>query len=367
MPNFDIVKKHIPKETFRTNSVIGTYDLQTNAVEEKFKGNIDIDDNWKIGLIVGKSGTGKTTIAKQLFSDIIIESFDYNADSVLDDMPKDKSVSDICKAFNSVGFSSPPSWLKPYSVLSNGEKMRCDLARAILSENKMFLFDEFTSVVDRNVAKIGSLAMQKSIRKSDKKFIAVTCHHDVEDWLMPDWVFNTDTMTFHNYGEQKKNKPEINFKIYETKHKSRYWGMFSKYHYLNHSFNKAARVFIGTCNDEIFGICAVLPFPHPIKKNFWKEHRTVVLPDYQGIGLGSKLSNEIGEILHKDKKGFISTSSNPAFINARKRSRNWVITRVGRTGRGSNTGKIQNKNKKGSTSVNRITVSFQYIPNEKAH
>jgi len=367
MPSFDIVKQHTPKETFRVNSVIGTYDLQSNCVKEHFKGNIDVEDKWQIGLIVGKSGTGKTTIAKQLFSDVIIENYDYNEDSVLDDMPKDKGVADICKAFNSVGFSSPPSWLKPYQVLSNGEKMRCDLARAILSDNEMFLFDEFTSVVDRNVAKIGSLAMQKAIRKSDKKFIAVTCHHDVEEWLMPDWVFNTDTMTFHNYGEQKKNKPKLKFEIYETKRKAEYWSMFSKYHYLNHSFNKAARVFIGTCNDDIFGICAVLPFPHPKKKNFWKEHRTVVLPDYQGIGLGSKLSNCVGEILKENGKGFISTSSNPAFIHSRKHSRHWVITRIGRTSRGSNTGKIQNKNKKGSTSANRITVSFQYIPNEKAH
>jgi len=85
-------------------------------------------------------------------------------------MPKNKSVEDITSAFNSVGFSSPPSWLKPYSVLSNGQKMRVDLARAILEDNQLFVFDEFTSVVDRNVAQIGSFAMQKAIRKTNKKF-----------------------------------------------------------------------------------------------------------------------------------------------------------------------------------------------------
>lgn len=79
---------------------------------------------------------------------------------------------DVCKTLNSVGFSSPPSWLKPYAVLSNGEKMRCDLARVILSEKELFVFDEFTSVVDRNVAEIGSLAMQKAIRQI---LISVTC------------------------------------------------------------------------------------------------------------------------------------------------------------------------------------------------
>lgn len=87
--------------------------------------------------------------------------------------------------------------------------MRCDLARAILSKEKLFVFDEFTSVVDRNVAKIGSFAMQKAIRKTDKQFIAVTCHYDVEDWLLPDWVFDTNTMTFRDCEGQKKKSTKM--------------------------------------------------------------------------------------------------------------------------------------------------------------
>lgn len=135
--------------------------------------------------------------------------------------------------------------------------------------------------------------------------------------------------------------------------------MFAKYHYLNHSHNNAARVFIGTIDDEIFGFCSVLPFPHPKLKNHWKEHRTVVFPDFQGIGLGHKLSNSVGFILKKARIGFISTTSNPAFIHSRVNDKNWIVTRKGRTSSGS--GKIQNKNKKGSTSSNRITVSFKFI------
>ena len=79
-------------------------------------------------------------------------------------MPKKCSLDDITKSFNAVGFSSPPSWLKSYNVLSNGEKMRVDLARALLENKELFVFDEFTSVVDRYIAKIGSLAVQKTIR-----------------------------------------------------------------------------------------------------------------------------------------------------------------------------------------------------------
>lgn len=359
MPSFDIIRESCPDKTFRVSSVMGTFDLQSENIKEHFKGVIDLPENWQIGLIVGNSGTGKTTIAKELFPNEYITTFDYKAKSILDDMPEHCSVQEITKTFNAVGFSSPPSWLKPYAVLSNGEKMRVDLANAILQDKELFVFDEFTSVVDRNVAKIGSFALQKAIRKTDKKFIAVGCHFDVNEWLMPDWVFNTNDMTFQSFEGQKKNPPKRNIKIYETKAKREFWGMFGKYHYLSHNHNMAARVFILTLNDEICGFCSVLPFPHPKKKGFYKGHRTVILPDYQGIGLGHLLSNNVAEILKKEGKGFISTSSAPAFIHSRKNDKKWRITRIGRTSSGS--GKIQNKYKKNSTSSNRITVSFEYI------
>lgn len=197
MPSFDIVKTSDPEKTFRVQSVCGAFDLTLDKVKEQFKGSIDIEGkDWNVGLIVGSSGSGKSTIAKEVFPDAYVMDHDYKAVSVIDDMPEDKSIKDVTKAFTSVGFASPPSWLKPYHVLSNGEKMRCDLAKAILEEKELIVFDEFTSVVNREVAKTGSLAIQKNVRRNDKKFIAVSCHDDVIDWLMPDWIYNTDEKRF---------------------------------------------------------------------------------------------------------------------------------------------------------------------------
>lgn len=237
--------------------------------------------------------------------------------------------------------------------------MRIDLARCILSENNIFAFDEFTSVVDRQVAKIGSFAIQKAIRRLDKQFIAITCHHDVEEWLLPDWIFNTDTMTFHINEGQKKNRPTLEFRIYETKDKSKYWKMFSKYHYLSHSHNNAARVFIATLDGEICAFCSTMIFSHPKLKNTWKEHRTVVFPDYQGIGLGSLISNNVAEILKSEGKSFISTTSSPALIASRIKDSKWKTTRFGRPQ--PHKGKSYNGGKKYEGSSNRITASFKYI------
>jgi ABC-type lipoprotein export system ATPase subunit/predicted acetyltransferase len=357
MPTFDIVKEVKPKKTFRVASVIGKFDLQSENIVEHFQGDIDLPKQWQIGLIVGKSGTGKSTIAKQLFKNAYITNYEYNAETVLDDMPKDCSIDDITSAFNSVGFSSPPSWLKPYSVLSNGQKMRVDLARAILEPQEFFVFDEFTSVVDRNVAQIGSFAMQKAIRKTNKQFIAVTCHFDVSDWLLPDWIFNTDTMTFQNFEGQKKNRPEIKFEIYQTADKS-IWKMFAKHHYLSHSHNNAANVFIATVNDEIAGFISILHFPHPKAKNIKKVHRLVILPDYQGAGFGIKFLNEIGNIYKKEKWKFTIVTSAPSLINALKKCNKWRCNRYGRN-------KAHDKDLKDritgmkTGSENRITAAFE--------
>jgi ABC-type lipoprotein export system ATPase subunit len=352
MPTFDIIKESKPSKTFRVASVIGKFDLQSENIVEHFKGDIELPKQWQIGLIVGKSGTGKTTIAKQLFENSYVTSYQYTKETVLDDMPKECSVEQITAAFNSVGFSSPPSWLKPYSVLSNGQKMRVDLARAILEEQKFFVFDEFTSVVDRNVAQIGSFAMQKAIRKTDKKFIAVTCHFDVQDWLLPDWVFNTDTMTFQSFEGQKKNRPDIKFEIFNYGDKS-IWKMFAKHHYLSHTHNNAANVFIATVNDEIAGFISVLHFPHPKVKNMKKVHRLVILPDYQGAGIGLRLLNEIGKVYKHEKQRFNIMTSAPSLIFALKKSKQWDCVRYGRVSEAKN-GALE-----GTTSKNRITASFE--------
>ena len=103
MPTFDILRESKPEKTFRVASVMGKFDLQTEHIKEHFQGSINLNNDWKIGLIVGGSGTGKTTIAKELFSNSYITKFNYKAETILDDMPENKSVNDITKVFNSVG------------------------------------------------------------------------------------------------------------------------------------------------------------------------------------------------------------------------------------------------------------------------
>lgn len=217
---FDISKEFkISNDSFRVAAIKGTFDFRADKIFERFNGSIEISQDWQIGIIYGGSGTGKTTIARELFGEEYVESFEYGAGSVIDDMPEHVTVANITRMFVSVGFGSTPSWLKPYSVLSNGEKMRVDLARSLLSDRELTVFDEFTSVVDRHIAKIGSLCVQNAIRKTKKKFIAVSCHDDILEWLEPDWAFCTDSMSMIDV-KKKEQSSDWRFSSVIEKHGS---------------------------------------------------------------------------------------------------------------------------------------------------
>ena len=190
--SFDFTKKSPIDETFRVQKIRSAFDYQNKESEEHFKGAIELPEKWQIGAIVGASGTGKTSIANKLFEKEMKQKYEYTHASVVDDMPSDCPVEEITKMFYAVGFGSVPSWLKPFSVLSNGEKMRVELANRLL-RNELSIFDEYTSVVDRNVAKTMCIATKKTMQKMpNKKLVVVSCHYDILEWLQPDWVFDTN-------------------------------------------------------------------------------------------------------------------------------------------------------------------------------
>ena len=72
---------------------------------------------------------------------------DWPPDRAVIDGFGQRPIKDITHLLTAVGFSSPPSWIKPYRVLSNGEQFRCDLARALAGENDKcrMMNDELTA------------------------------------------------------------------------------------------------------------------------------------------------------------------------------------------------------------------------------
>jgi len=341
--------------TFRTEKVAGMFDVPVaDKLRKEWNVQIPIEGkDWSVGLIVGASGAGKTTIAKRAFGEeAYFTGNEWRAKCLLDDFREDLDIKTITGALSHVGLASPPAWLLPYSALSNGQRFRADLARAMLETEGLLCFDEFTSVVDRTVAKVGAFACQKYVRKMGRQFVAVTCHYDVAEWLEPDWVYDVSSSTF-TWGRLRR--PPIDITIERCHHSA--WELFKGHHYLSADINKSARVYVAFVKGEPAALCAVLPFPHPKLKGASKEHRTVVLPDYQGIGLGNLLSEHVGDLLLAEGKKFISTTSHPAMIGHRMRSERWVLTR-----KPSRVNKPSKKAMKHTAaSLGRLTASFRYI------
>jgi ABC-type ATPase involved in cell division/GNAT superfamily N-acetyltransferase len=307
--------------------------------------------DWSVGLIVGPSGCGKSTLARELFGSALISDFNWPDDqSVVDAFPAHLGIKEITALLSSVGFSSPPHWLRPFRVLSNGEQFRVTLARALAESRSLMVIDEFTSVVDRTVAQVGSAAVAKTIRRRQQKLIAVTCHYDVIDWLQPDWIYEPATDAFQ--WRSLRRRPAIPLTIRRVHRQA--WRLFQRYHYLATNIHPSARCFIALWDERPVAFTAALPFPHAQRPG-WREHRTVCLPDFQGVGIGNALSDYVGGLFRSTGKPYRSTTSNPAMIQHRAGSPLWTMVRKPSRVAGPHTGFKHLK-----SSCSRITASFEY-------
>lgn len=359
MKNIELKNKIINDEY--TNYVYDTFDIQ-NRNETHTSIPIDLDEiyqfKWNIGVILGGSGSGKTTILKEL-GDIkeiefskekpLISNFSYLT-------PKEASL-----VLTSMGLSSVPSWLRPYNILSNGEKYRAMLAYLVSAakDGDIILIDEYTSVVDRNVAKAMSFALQKYIRRTNKKIVLASCHYDILEWLMPDWTYSLQKGGVLERGDWlRQGRPKIELQISRTEYKA--WDIFKKHHYLTQEVNKTCKFFLFEWNNNPVAISAVLPSPGLGRSNAVSFSRTVVLPDYQGMGIGKKICDFMGSILKNNGYRIFGRTINPALGIYRNNSELWKPT--GTNGKGANLGKeTREMGKYAANRLDRISYSHEYI------
>jgi len=326
--------------------------------------------SWDIGLIVGPSGSGKTTVARHLWPTHLGTTYEWDlARSVLDSFPDGMPVRKIVEILNSVGFSSPPAWVRPYHVLSTGEQFRVTVARALAEAlhrpegaepgtRKLVVLDEFTSVVDRTVAQIGSCAIGQAVRAYNERvqFVAVTCHYDVEDWLQPDWVYTPVTNEFT--WRSVRPRPQIELEVFRVHHSA--WQLFKHHHYLSTELNHAAFCFVAMWRGIPVAFDAWLPQPHGQIHNLRREHRVVALPDYQGVGIGNALSRHIASMWKSLGFRAMSTAAHPGLVRSRARSSLWRMHRPpGRTAGG---GMMSRDKQFGSKiAIDRLSAGFEYI------
>jgi ABC-type lipoprotein export system ATPase subunit/predicted acetyltransferase len=338
-----------------TKYVYDAFDIQNKEeteVEVSFNLSEAKDFDWNIGVIYGSSGSGKTTILK-IIGELSKSNFDYEKPLISNFdwlEPKDATL-----LLTSMGLSSVPTWLRPFRLLSNGEQYRAELAYKVgkAKDNEVILVDEYTSVVDRDVAKAMSFALQKYIRKTNKRIILASCHYDIMEWLMPDWTCSPQKGGALERGEWlRQGRPKIELQV--SRVESNTWNIFKKHHYLTEDVNKSCKFFLFEWNNKPIGIVAVINQPRKGCPNGFAISRIVVLPDFQGMGLGTKICEFTSSLfVNQGGKVYIKTV-NPALGLYHNKSEKWRGT--------LKNGKIGNTNDDNAKSrLSRISYCHEYI------
>jgi ABC-type lipoprotein export system ATPase subunit/GNAT superfamily N-acetyltransferase len=317
-----------------------------------------------IVLIVGTSGSGKSTILRNI-GELKRPDIDDEA-WVISNFSTAERGEELLLA---CGLRSIPAWFRPVSTLSNGERHRFEMAQCL--DQGINKIDEFTSVVDRDTAKSLALSMRKFYdRQTEKSALYIaSCHRDIVEWLDPDYVYDTDLCVLENRRSPFRlgSRPELVLTIKGTSPEM--WRGFSKYHYLDTTMSRSVHCYVGLLGDKPIAFHAAIHSTNRDIHSYWRGHRTVVLPEFQGMGIGTKFSDAIADMYVSRGMRYFSKTAHPSFGEHREKSPLWRPTSMNKKSRvGSYLNKDgtarEMKGYGGTTTVRdayRVCYSHEYI------
>lgn len=339
-------------DSFRVAKVLGAVDkpnLRDVETTLEFDEPPGVGEDWSIGLIVGPSGSGKSTIARLCYG--LGEPFAWSEDRAVLDNFGPRPFDELAAALAAVGFATQTHWLRPYRTLSAGERFRCDLCKTLLdAPGPVAVVDEYTSVVDRTIAKNASIALRKAFDRNafNKKFVAASCHRDVQEWLEPDWTLDAQTGVLTR---GRLRRPAINVDVIDAP--KSLWKDFAPFHYLTGGLNRSAYCFAALIDGEPIAFAAIMQSEG--RRGHKRVHRLVVKPEYQGLGVGGGLLDALGS-LERDRGNVLEiVTGSICLIRRLDRSPLWRFVRAyphGRTQR--------HKGKEAKGSFGRAIVSFEF-------
>lgn len=378
LEHYDIEVSSPVYDSFRASKVRSMFNV---SGEQGSSHRVKVDlplggKEWSIGAVIGPSGSGKTTLGRELFGGgRLHKGFSWDPSKpIIDGISPGGDFTKVTGALSAVGLGSVPSWLRPYGVLSMGEKFRAEMARIVIEKPQEIVIDEFTSVVDRQIAQVGAAAFSKAWRRTGGKAVTLACHYDIIDWLQPDWVLDTEHWDFS--WRCLRRRPDIPLDIYETS-SSKAWQFFKPHHYLALPNPIAATYYIAESGGAPVAHLAVST---TVGLKSARYTRLVVMPEWQGAGVGMKFLEYVaqrwlsGENRYSKKMTGIIHTSHPGLLFALNRSKRWVAVSQQMGGgdkkksrdsinSARNNGRF--KRKKGTTSGYgghlRATAGFRYV------
>jgi len=354
--------------------------------------------NFRIGMILGPSGSGKSSLARERFGAPFQAAWDENAAA----LAHFQSLEEAEPALEAAALDLKTSML-PAGLLSGGERERATLARGLAEwasgRQKTLIIEEFTSLVDRPIAHKIAKGVAAFVESHPEKggLVFLSCHTDVvgKDLLAPDWVFDAGEGRFMvlasdacrreaAHPPQKKRKCSSKDALQadsqdsgrcDTALQARIvpsvlkrpasakpsvftirralpceWRHFRDHHYKDHRLMMSAIAFVGVLEGRLvaFSACIYtgltldwllarddLVRANKLKKELripasfgprqvLREHRTVVVPDSQGLGLGSLIADAVAHVCTEMGYVFQSTTAHPTYGGYRDRSKLWA-------------------------------------------
>lgn len=135
------------------------------------------------------------------------------------------------------------------------------------------------------------------------------------------------------------------------------WPIFRPYHYMSGNLHRGSKCFGAVIGETCVGFCAVLHFAHPTNCH-WRVHRLVVLPDWQGLGIGLLLLDALGGIYRALGRELRMPAMHPSLIRSLDHSPRWALTK--RPGTFTSRNRTRNRSKVGIMG-GRPTAVFRYV------
>lgn len=309
--------------SYRAERVKSLFNVESGA-NFSIEAQLDIESApWQIGVIVGPSGSGKTSMGRALWEGVQPYAPEWPGDApIIDAINPEGDFDAAAAALSSVGLGSVPSWLRPYNVLSNGEQFRANLARLIAEAPQRAVVDEFSSVVDRQIARVGAGAFAKAWRRTAGQAVLLSCHYDILDWVQPDWVFDTAKGEFIR--GWLRRRPPIQVDLWQCRWE--HWPAFEPHHYLKLPLMIAATNYVATVDGELVAHVAV----STRSRTEARACRLVVMPEWQGAGVGLRFLDAVCEMWRTGENRYgrpmltLFHTSHPGLASALRRSSRWA-------------------------------------------
>lgn len=295
--------------------------------------NLTIPD-FNILYLTGMSGSGKSSLLNEFKKeyDFIEPKFNEESDDpIIDTIGND--LNEALYLLNLVGLGEAFLYVKPYKILSDGQKYRFKIAKLIESNQKVWCIDEFCSFLDRTTASIVSYNIQKIARKLDRKVIVATAHNDLQQFLQADYVF--DFCMGEGLVIEKNTNEIINpflndIKIEEGNISD--YKKLGKYHYKNTEARFIKHIFKMMYKDILVGIAVYampkqqlvgrnvyfnkryinekgVPILTDVNRDILTGSRYIIHPMFRGIGLGVELVKLTAPLVDKPYIEIVSTMS----------------------------------------------------------